>query len=203
MIQEYLTNNCKSLSMHCTLVFITQSEPLGLSHALSLAREFTAGQPFAVFLPDDMTAGPQLPLAQILDVFETMGGAVFALAVAPPGVTAHWSDRWQLKKVDNRIYRVQPSQGGATPNKNINNFAGLGRYVFSAQCLEFAALLMNESQGGELDDGMLFKFMHAIDKPVSAVVIEGSRFDISTTDGYIAAWRHFGKSTPIEKYLAV
>lgn len=64
IIKEYLTTCCPGLANICRLTFLIQPEPLGLGHALWLAREFCEGHPFAVLLPDDLVDGPQLPLCR-------------------------------------------------------------------------------------------------------------------------------------------
>ncbi len=81
VIREYLTKYCSIASSLCELTFIIQSEPLGLGHALLLAKEFADGQPVAVLLPDELTAGTQLPILQLNEAFTDLGWCCFC-----PGV---------------------------------------------------------------------------------------------------------------------
>jgi len=200
ILREYLTRNCRSLLKQCRLTFIDQAEPMGLGHALLLARKFIAGQPFAVLLPDELATGLRLPLAQMHHVFAAAGGAVFGLASASPEAALRWSERWHSERAGDRIYRVRPVRGDDPKDSRADKFAGLGRYLLSPRFLDYAAFLFNEAQGRELDDGMIFEFMHAKGRPVSGVFLEGQRFDISTTDGFVAAWQHFGKTDPLREY---
>lgn len=51
IIEHYLTTYCDYLTNRCHLSFLTQFEPFGLGHALSLARDFCAGDRCAVCFP--------------------------------------------------------------------------------------------------------------------------------------------------------
>ena len=203
VIREYLTTYCSIASSLCELTFITQSEPLGLGHALLLAKEFADGQPVAVLLPDELTAGPQLPILQINQAFTTLGGAVFALGSAESAANPGWSERWHLTKVDSRIYKVQPSRTAVSSEKRPEQFAGVGRYILSPECLDDAASLFNERPHAGLDDGMLFEFMCAAGKPVHGFVFEGRHFDISTVAGYVDAWQTLAESEPLSLFTPI
>jgi UTP--glucose-1-phosphate uridylyltransferase len=197
VIQEYLSKYSSIASSICELTFITQPKPLGLGHALLLAREFADGQPVAVLLPDELTAGPQLPMLQLDQAFTAQGGAVFALGSAESAANPTWSERWHLTKVDSRIYKVQPYRAGVSSEKRQDQFVGLGRYILSPECLDCAATLFTERSHAGFDDGMIFEFMCAADKPVHGYVFEGRRFDISTAAGYIDAWQTLGNADPL------
>ena len=200
IIQEYLTKHCTITSALCELTFIIQSEPLGLGQALLLAREFAEGHPVAVLLPDELTAGPQLPILQINEAFTTLGGAVFALGSAESASNPGWSERWHLTKVDSRTYKVQPFRTAMSSEKRPDQFAGMGRYILSPECFDDAASLFNERPHSRLDDGMLFEFMCSLDKAVHGFVFEGRRFDISTVAGYVDAWQILGNSDPFSLF---
>ena len=201
IIQEYLTKHCSITPALCELTFIIQSEPLGLGHALILAKEFTAGEPVAVLLPDDLTAGPRLPLVQMKDAFTRMGGAVFALVPDDAsGNIPRWSERWHLIKKEEKIYKVQPSLKRTSSDGKTIRFAGIGRYLLSPECLDYASALFDKHRRSPLDDGELFEFMHSADKPVHGCVVNGRRFDISTAAGYIDAWQTLGNSEPLSLF---
>ena len=200
IIQEYLSKHCSISSSFCKLTFIIQSEPLGLGHALLLAKQFTDSQPVAVLLPDELTAGTQLPLLQLDQAFTVLDGAVFALGRAESAANANWSERWHLTKVDNRIYKVQPFHTGMSSEKRPDQLSGVGRYVLSPECLDDAATLFNERPRDGLDDGMIFDFMCTRGKPVHGYVCGGRLFDISTAAGYVDAWQTLGQSTPLSLF---
>jgi len=192
IVKDYLTTCCPDLAEHCHLAFVVQPEPLGLGHALWLAREFCQGYPFAVLLPDDLVAGQPLALQQMAPVFESTGGAVFAIT-RELAENAHRYGRLELQPVDERVYQVTAILPRTTPAKAASQLMGLGRYLFSPECLDYAALLLDQPRTSELDDGMIFQHMLDIDEPVHGVHITGQRYDISNPDGYIAAWQRLGR----------
>ena len=72
----------------------------------------------------------------------------------------------------------------------------MGRYLFSPEFLDHAAALWEQPRKGEFDDALILQHMLAMGEPVHAMHIQGQRYDISTPDGYIAAWERFGKERP-------
>lgn len=196
IIERYLTTCCPWLAKRCRLHFLVQREPLGLGHALWLARDFCQGRPFAVLLPDDLVDGPELPLLQMVGVFEAVGGAVFALTEEPAEHAGRYG-RLQLQPVGGRVYRVQAILPRSTASDRTTPiWAGVGRCFFGPEFLHHAALLLDRPRTGELDDGLVLQSMLEAGEPVHGVHIEGQRFDISTPDGYVAAWQRFGKERP-------
>jgi len=195
IIQEYLETCCPDLSARCHLTFLVQPEALGLGHALWLARDFCAGHPFAVLLPDDLVNSPELPLQQMETTFEAEGGAVFALVEEPAGNSTRYG-RWQLRHVAGRAYKIEALLGRTAPVEDSALLLGIGRYLLSPECLDYAESLVGQSRIGELDDGLIFQHMVSAGEPVHGVHIQGRRYDISTADGYIAAWQRFGQQHP-------
>jgi UTP--glucose-1-phosphate uridylyltransferase len=63
------------------LTFVTQTEPLGYGHAVLLAREFTAGQPFLHLVSDHLhiARGPIRSAKQVADLARAEGCAVSAV----------------------------------------------------------------------------------------------------------------------------
>jgi UTP--glucose-1-phosphate uridylyltransferase len=191
ILKEYLTTCCPDLTERCHLTFLVQPEPLGLGHALWLARGFCQGHPFAVLLPDDLMAGQPPALRQMSSIFEVTGGAVFAIT-QELAENAHRYGRLELEPVDERVYRVTAILPRTAPASAKTQFVGVGRYLFSPECLDYAAMLLDQPQTVELDDSMILQHMLNIGEPVHGVHVTGPRFDISTSDGYMAAWQRLG-----------
>lgn len=51
---------------------ILQPEPLGLAEAMALCRDFAAGEPFALLLPDNVLLNPDYRLQVLVDLFEEL-----------------------------------------------------------------------------------------------------------------------------------
>jgi UTP--glucose-1-phosphate uridylyltransferase len=62
--------------------FVNQPKPLGLGHAVGMARELTGDEPFAVLLPDELMGSSEL-LSSMLDANAHTGGSVVAVKRVP------------------------------------------------------------------------------------------------------------------------
>src|ERR1043166_6728462 len=64
--------------------YVRQREPLGLGHAILVARALVGDEPFGVFLGDDIIGGAKVPcMRQLLDVYEKYAGPVIAVERVP------------------------------------------------------------------------------------------------------------------------
>jgi len=195
MIEEYLTMHCPALSETCRMSFLTQSEPLGIGHALILAKDFAAGQPVAVLLPDDLCVYKMPPLLQLKDIFARYGSAVFAM-VEDKNCGRWCRNGWHLRRVNRKEYLLETRRPEFIANSEKPSLAGIGRYILSSLFISYGEKLLNAPHEGELDDGTIFSEMITNGEPVVGCRIDAKRYDISTFDGYPAAWRRFGKNNP-------
>ncbi|RPI22819.1 MAG: UTP--glucose-1-phosphate uridylyltransferase, partial [Actinobacteria bacterium] len=66
------------------LVYVRQSEPLGLGHAVWCARNLVGGRPFAVLLPDELIRADEgTCLGELMDVHAQRGGNVVSVIDVP------------------------------------------------------------------------------------------------------------------------
>ena len=63
--------------------YTRQKEPLGLGHAVGVAEELVADEPFAVILADDVIRAEPPCLRQLLDIYEYFGAPVIAVMEVP------------------------------------------------------------------------------------------------------------------------
>src|SRR5476651_2091607 len=76
-----------------TCIYIRQSAPLGLGHAVLCARPVVGNEPFAVLLADDfmdVDAGQTPVLAQMTAVFEREGASLLAVHEVPRAETRQY-----------------------------------------------------------------------------------------------------------------
>ena len=61
---------------------VRQKEPLGLGHAVLMAKRLVGDEPFGVILPDDIVDSPDYPcLKQLIDVFDEKQASVIATQI--------------------------------------------------------------------------------------------------------------------------
>lgn len=164
--------------------FIRQRDPLGLGHAVSVARDHTGSDPFAVLLGDDIMVDDAQLLRTMLDVHTVEGGTVLALMeVAPPEISAYGAAAVEVKQPG--LVRVRGVVEKPAPADAPSNLAVIGRYVFSPEIYD--ALDRTEpGVGGEL------QLTDAVgnligEHPVHGVVFAEGRYDIGQKLDFLRA----------------
>ena len=79
--------------------------PLGLGHALSLARAAVGDEPFAMILPDELIDYHESGLGQMLPVFDRYGNSVIAVETVDSGETPMYGTI-KPESVSERVYKV-------------------------------------------------------------------------------------------------
>jgi UTP--glucose-1-phosphate uridylyltransferase len=151
---------------------LIQHEPRGLADAIRLGREFAAGDPIGVALPDNLFVAQVPALAQLIETHQRTGKNVVAMVELFPEDAAHAGPTalYPGKLVGNEyIIADVPSKGSRNSTFDLkgmpSGFTGVGRYVFLPEV--FGAIDEIEGQlarGEELDD-----------VPVMALLLERGR----------------------------
>ena len=128
--------------------YIRQKDPLGLGHAVSVAREHVGNEPFAVLLGDDIMVDDSQLLRSMLDVHDRYGRSVLALMeVSPDQISSYGCV--EPESVEDDFVRVRSIV--EKPKKEVapSNLAVIGRYVFTPEIFE-ALDRIEPGAGGEL-----------------------------------------------------
>ena len=166
-------------------VFVTQSEALGLGHAVLCAKPIVGDEPFAVLLPDDLIWNRgDGALKQMADVAEATGASVIAVQDVPReqtasyGIVATDSFSGRTGRINAIVEKPQPDVGPST-------LAVVGRYVLDGSIFELLERT-TPGAGGEiqLTDAIATLLER---KPVIAYRFQGTRFDCGTHIGLIEA----------------
>jgi UTP--glucose-1-phosphate uridylyltransferase len=188
-------------------IYIRQSSPLGLGHAVLCARPVVGNEPFAVLLADDFmdTADGCKPvLAQMADVYAYERSSILAVQDVPRehtrqyGIVSASAYRQDLELVSGIVEKPQPDVAPST-------LAVVGRYVLSGSIFDYLAKL-GKGAGGEiqLTDGIA-ALMQA--ERVLAYRYQGQRYDCGSKLGYLKATAAIGLKHPetaegLREYLA-
>ncbi|MBP6216322.1 MAG: UTP--glucose-1-phosphate uridylyltransferase GalU [Luteimonas sp.] len=166
-------------------VFVTQSEALGLGHAVLCAKPIVGDEPFAVLLPDDLIWNRgDGALKQMADVAEATGASVIAVQDVPReqtasyGIVATDSFSGRTGRINAIVEKPQPDVAPST-------LAVVGRYVLDGSIFELLERT-TPGAGGEiqLTDAIATLLER---KPVIAYRFKGTRFDCGTHIGLIEA----------------
>ncbi|MBM3675698.1 MAG: UTP--glucose-1-phosphate uridylyltransferase GalU [Actinobacteria bacterium] len=128
--------------------YIRQRDPLGLGHAVSVAREHVGNEPFAVLLGDDIMVDDSALLRSMLDVHDRYGRSVLALKeVAPEEISSYGCVEPEV--VDEALVRVHSIVEKPSREEAPSNLAVIGRYVFTPEIFD-ALDRIEPGAGGEL-----------------------------------------------------
>jgi UTP--glucose-1-phosphate uridylyltransferase len=176
-----------TIPKHINCIYIRQSAPLGLGHAVLCARPVIGNEPFAVLLADDLMdvdAGQAPVLAQMTELYAREEASLLAVQEVPRaetrqyGIVSAKSYKPALEIVDGIVEKPLPEAAPST-------LAVVGRYILNNRifdCLEG----IGRGAGGEiqLTDGIaaLMKL-----ERVLAYRYAGRRYDCGSKLGYLQA----------------
>jgi UTP--glucose-1-phosphate uridylyltransferase len=128
--------------------YVRQRDPLGLGHAVSVARSHVGDEPFAVLLADDLMIDESKLLRDMLDVHDRYGRSVVALQeVAPEDISSYGCAEPDTLHED--LVEVRRVVEKPKPEEAPSNLALIGRYVFTPEIFD-ALDRIEPGRGGEL-----------------------------------------------------
>jgi UTP--glucose-1-phosphate uridylyltransferase len=164
--------------------YIRQRDPLGLGHAVSVAREHVGNEPFAVLLGDDIMIDDARLLRSMLDVYSAEGASVLALLEVTPQEIASLGCA-EADIVADSLGRVRSIVEKPKPEEAPTNLAVIGRYVFTPTIFD-ALQRIEPGVGGELQltdaIGLLLR-----SEPVFGRIFSEGRYDIGKKIGFLQA----------------
>lgn len=179
--------------------FCYQDRPLGLGHAVWCAREYLAGGPFAVILPDDLIMAKPGCLKQMVDLHAKLGGNIVAVENVARELTSRYgildvsSDDGSIVSAKGLVEKPKPEEAPST-------LSIIGRYILDHQVFQHLDKKMTGS-GGEiqLTDAISATIGQV---PFHGLRFEGTRFDCGSMFGFVEANVAFGlKSSQHESKL--
>lgn len=193
VIKHYFSAECEhsvaerdlnALLRRVKFSFVYQDVADGTAGAVSLAKEFTGDEPFAVMYGDDVVIndGGKPCLKQLIEAYEQTERTVLGVQNRPPEEAAKYA---VIKKgaENGRLTEVLDIIEKPSPDNMPSTLSSLGRYILTPDIYE--AINRAPVFRGE-------KYLtHAIDllteKGVYAYDFEGTRYDIGDKFGFLQA----------------
>lgn len=173
------------LPAHVRAIFVTQSEALGLGHAVLCARPVVGDAPFAVLLPDDLIFSTgDGALKQMIQHVERHGGSAVAVQDVPRAKTGSYG----IVATDpfhGRTGSINAIVEKPAPEDAPSTLGVVGRYVLDARIFDLLEATPRGA-GGEIQ---LTDAIAALlrEQRVDAFRFHGTRFDCGTHLGLIEA----------------
>jgi UTP--glucose-1-phosphate uridylyltransferase len=169
--------------------YTRQKEPLGLGHAVSVARDLVGEEPFAVLLGDVLIPGENPATKQLIDVYQATGVGAIAVEEVPKEKTHLYGivdgEPAPQPPFGARLMRIRDLVEKPKPEVAPSNLAITGRYVLPPaifDCLERT----KPGAGGEiqLTDGLRIL---AQEHGLWAYIYDGISYDAGEKLGFLKA----------------
>jgi UTP--glucose-1-phosphate uridylyltransferase len=179
----------RQISNMVTFSYTRQKEPLGLGHAVLVAKDLVGDEPFAVLLGDVIIPGPRPATRQLIEVYESTGTGAIAVEEVPrdkthlygivdgePAAQPPWGAR--LLRVRGLVEKPKPAEAPS-------NLGITGRYVLPPdifECLERTS----PGTGGEIQLTDALRLLGQ-EKGLWAFIYQGLSYDAGDKLGFLKA----------------
>ncbi len=177
-----------------TFSYTRQKEPLGLGHAVLVAKELVGNEPFAVLLGDVIIPGANPATKQLIDVYQETGKGAIAVEEVPREKTSLYGivdvaarngarGKSRTMKIRDLVEKPSPAEAPST-------LAVTGRYLLPPEifdCLERT----KPGRGGEIQLTDALRLL-AQKSGLLAYVYEGKSYDAGDKLGFLKATVEIG-----------
>ena len=169
--------------------YTRQKEPLGLGHAVLVAKDLVGDEPFAVLLGDVLIPGENPATRQLVKVYEATGVGAIAVEEVPREKTHLYGivggEAAPQGPFGERLLRIRELVEKPKPEEAPSNLSITGRYVLPSaifDCLERT----KPGAGGEIQLTDALKIL-AKEQGLWAYIYEGISYDAGDKLGFLIA----------------
>jgi len=182
-----LLEKVEKIKSTAQIEYIVQERPLGLGHAILLAKESIGDNSFAVLLPDDLILGNNPTIKIMLDLHSTEGEVIIAVKKVAPeaipslGIIDTSDSQGQIRQITGMIEKP------ALPDAP-SDLAIIGRYILPADIFE----AIENSRKGVLGEIQLTDAINSIipTRGCKGFLFEANHFDVGIPMGMLKASIH-------------
>lgn len=176
-----------------TIHFIRQKEARGLGHAVLCARQFVGNEPFAVLLGDDLVDAKVPCLAQLIDVYDDLGGSVLGVQKVPKDKVSSYGIV-DPKAVKPNVWQAMTLIEKPEAEEAPSQLAVLGRYILEPEIFD----ILEHTRTGRGNEIQLTDAICELagQKPVYAYSFYGRRYDIGDKEGFLEATVEYALKRP-------
>ena len=191
--KQDLYDEVVGVSRLANIQYIRQKETKGLGHAVSCAKSFVGGEPFAVLYGDDVIIGEDPAIGQLCRAYEEFGlGCVGIKEVTPEQILKYSS--MKVEPIRDNLLKVTDMIEKPKSHEVLSLYSILGRCVLPAKIFD---ILENTKPGAggeiQLTDAML---QLARSEGMIGVDYTGIRYDMGNKLGMMQAAIEVGLAHP-------
>lgn len=184
--KEKLLVGINKIIRNTEFIYVSQPEPLGLGHAVLLARNTIGKEYFGILLPDDIIVSNQPGLAQLIAIAKQEGASVIAIQEVPIEQTPSYGIIAIKKQISPVLYQINGLVEKPKSSHAPSNLAVVGRYVLSHKIFASLDAITPYTQGElQLTDGIAHMVKNG--EKVFAYKIQGHRYDTGNPLGLLKA----------------
>ncbi len=179
-----LAEEMRHISNLIDIISVRQKKPLGLGHAIWMARHVVGNEPFLVLLGDDLVLSEQPCCKQMINLYKQVQESIVAIQRVPLDQTYQYGIV-EGKKVRERVIKVDRMVEKPAPGTTRSDMAIIGRYILQPDIFKILETT-TPGHGGEiqLTDALLAL---SIKRGMYAYEFDGTRFDAGDKIGYLKA----------------
>jgi UTP--glucose-1-phosphate uridylyltransferase len=188
----------RSVSNLVQVSYTRQKEPLGLGHAVLVARDLVGDEPFAVLLGDVLIPGKNPATKQCIDVYDATGIGTIAVEEVPRDKTHLYGvvagKPANLQPFGDRLLRLDDLVEKPKPENAPSNLAITGRYVLPPEIFDCLART-KPGAGGEIQLTDALRILTK-ERGLYALRYEGVSYDAGDKLGFLKATVELGLQNP-------
>jgi UTP--glucose-1-phosphate uridylyltransferase len=174
----------QALAEMADIHYVRQGEPLGLGHAVLVARKHVGDNPFVVMLGDDIMDRRSQVLEGMIETYDQYGRSVVALKEFPvEDMVSYGCVKPEI--INDGLVRVLDIVEKPQPSEAPSNMAVMGRYVFTPEIFDQLEKV-TPGVGGELQLTDAIAMLLA-DQTVYGYLFDEGRYDIGNKLDYLRA----------------
>lgn len=180
-----LKEELNNISNLIDIVSVRQKKPLGLGHAIWMARDVIGNEPFLVLLGDDLVMSEVPCCKQMIDLFDKVQESIVAIQRVSMDQTCQYGIVEGAAASIERTYKIDNMVEKPAPGTSSSNMAIIGRYLLMPDIFDYLGKA-TPGHGGEiqLTDSLM---QLANKRGMYAYEFNGRRYDAGDKLGYLKA----------------
>ena len=165
----------RRISQLADIYYVRQHLPLGLGHAVYMARKHIGNEYFALMLGDDIILANKPCIKQLMEVHEKYKSSVIGVQKVEKEKVSKYGII-EYEKVEDGVYRIMDIIEKPSMEEAPSNMAVMGRYILHPSIFSF----IEKTKPGKNNEIQLTDALKAMLKEheIYAYEFEGKRFDV-------------------------